>query len=293
MHEDGSLALDGAERIVDHLHRWEVAGLYVAGSTGEGVSLDGGERRAVAEAFVRAAAGRMPVVVQVGHNSLAEARQLAAEAQRIGASAISAVPPSYFKPDSIETLVSCMAEVAAGAPNTPFYYYHIPRFTDAAFGMVDFLRLAGGRIPTLVGMKYTVTTLHEMQACIELESGRFDVLFGVDEMLLAGLLTGARGAVGTTYNFAAPLYHRVIRAFSEGDLPEARLWQSRAAEMINVLLRHGGLAGMKAVMELIGLDCGPTRLPVPRLSEQGRNRLRDELASLGFFQWIGPTTAAE
>ena len=214
MHSDGSLNLQMATPVVDRLLQEGIGGFYVVGSTGEGVSLTGEERRAAAEAFVKAAAGRAPVIVQVGHNSVVEARQLASHAQSIGATAISAVPPSYFKIDSVETLVATMAEVAGGAAQTPFYYYHVPHLTGAALNMLDFLRLAGERIPTFAGIKFTSPTLYELQACLTFAGGAYDILHGVDEMLLAGLAMGARGAVGSTYNFAAPLYQRILKAFA-------------------------------------------------------------------------------
>jgi len=231
------------------------------------------------------------VIVQVGHNSLAEARELAAHAQSIGAAAISAVPPSYFKLGDVKTLAACMAEVADGALATPFYYYHVPHITGVAFSMVEFLRIAADRIPTLSGIKYTGTSVHEMQACLEYSDGRFDVLHGVDEMLLAGLAVGARGAVGSTYNYAAPLYKRLWAAFASGDIEEARLWQSRSVAMIRTILPHGGLAGQKAVMQLIGLDCGPARLPVPQLDQSEIEQLRRELETIGYFEWIGKARA--
>lgn len=293
MHADGTLNLDAVTPLVDHLFREGIAGLYVVGSTGEGVSLSGHERRATAEAFVWASAGRLPVVVQVGHNSLAEARQLATHAQQIGATAISATPPHYFKIDSAETLVACMSEVARGAPAMPFYYYHVPHLTGVGINMLDFLRIAGQRLPTLAGIKYTAPTVYEMQACMEFADRRFDILHGVDEMLLAGLTIGLGGAVGSTYNFAAPVYRRVIQAFSDGDLDEARLWQARSFDMVRVIVRHCGLAGQKAVMKLIGLDCGPTRLPIPGLTENEQSELRDELTAIGFFDWIRPTESPD
>jgi N-acetylneuraminate lyase len=286
MHADGTLNLDAVPTMLDFLLRQDIGGLYVVGSTGEGISLTGQERRETAEAFVRAANGRVPVVVQVGHNSLSEARQLAAHAQQIGAMAISAVPPSYFKIDSVETLVACMAEIARGAPATPFYYYHVPHLTSAALSMLDFLRIAEERIPTLAGIKYTAPTIHELQACLGLAEGRFDILHGVDEMLLAGLAVGVRGAVGSTYNYAAPIYQHIIKAFSGGDIENARLWQARSIDMIRVILRYRGLAGQKAVMKLIGFDCGPTRLPIPGLTEPETSSLHDELAHIGYFGWI-------
>ena len=96
MNSDGSLALSRVAPMVDRLISDGVSGLYVCGSTGEGPSLSTQERFEVAASFVSASRGRVPVVVQVGHNSLAEAATLAAHAERIGAQAISATPPSYF-----------------------------------------------------------------------------------------------------------------------------------------------------------------------------------------------------
>ena len=286
MHEDGTLNLNCVGPMVDHLRRQGVSALYVVGSTGEGVSLSTRERQQTVEAFIEAVAGRMPVVVHVGHNSLAEAREAAAHAERVGATAISAVPPSYFKLESLDVLVASMAEITAAAPTLPFYYYHIPQMNGVGVDMVEFLRLAGERIPTLAGLKYTSPLLCEMLACIELQGRRFDVLHGRDEMLLAGLAMGAAGAVGSTYNFAAPLYHRVMAAFSRGDLTEARCWQARAIQMIRVVLKYHGFSGQKAVMRMIGLDCGPTRLPLTPLRPAEVDDLRRDLEAIGFFEWI-------
>ena len=94
LHADGSLDLDRIGPMVEQLLDDGVEGIYAVGSTGEGVSLTTAERREVAAAYVSAVGGRCPVVIQVGHNSLAEARGLAAHARRIGATAISATPPT-------------------------------------------------------------------------------------------------------------------------------------------------------------------------------------------------------
>lgn len=285
---DGGLHLVRVQPVIDAVIAQGAAGLYVCGSTGEGPLLTTEERLLVAEASVKAAAGRVPVVVQVGHNSIVEARRIAAHAQRIGADAISATPPGYFKPDSMETFIACMAEVAGGAPKLPFYYYHIPVLSGVRFDMIEFLRLGGSRIPTLRGIKFSDSTLHEMLACIEFESGRYDILFGIDEMLLAGLAFGARGAVGSTYNFAAPLYRRIIAAFERGDVAEARRWQSLSAAMVRIIIGNGGRGGLKAAMALVGADCGTSRLPTVTCTPAQRVKMKQELAELGFFDWTRP-----
>jgi len=94
MCKDGSLNLGQVPPIVEHLTGTEVSGIFVCGTTGEGPSLSSEERRATAAAYVKAAAAKLPVMVQVGHNSLAESHGLASHAQAIGADAISAMPPA-------------------------------------------------------------------------------------------------------------------------------------------------------------------------------------------------------
>ncbi len=281
----GRLHLEVVGPATDRLVSEGVSGLYICGSTGEGPLLTREERKATAEAYIQAAAGRIPTVVQVGHHSIAEARLLAEHAQEHGADAISAIPPTYFKPDSIETLVASLAEIAAAAPELPFFYYHIPHLTGVALDLVRFLELGSERIPTLVGAKYSTTTVYELQLALKLDGGRFNLLFGADEMLLSALVIGVHGAVGSTYNFAAPLYQRVIRALEQGDLAEARRCQALAARMVRVLLNHRGNPAIKTMMKLTGLDCGATRLPQKPLSGAEEASLRAALEEIGFFEW--------
>jgi len=293
MNPDGSLNLSLIPSIAEHLIASGITGIYVAGSTGEGVSLTTDERRAVAEAYIAAAAGRLTVFVQVGQDSVEQARQLAAHAQSFGASAVSAVTPTYFKPTTLEALVESMARIASGAPELPFYYYHIPTVACVTFDMVEFLARAGERIPNLAGIKYTASTLHEYQACVEYDGGRYDILFGLDEMLLGALAVGATAAIGSTYNFSAPVFHRVMAAFDAGDIETARRWQSRSIDIIRAFVPYGGREAQKAMMGMIGFDCGPCRPPLTTLPSDRAAALRMDLEAVDFFQLAHEVSAAE
>ncbi|WP_436717471.1 dihydrodipicolinate synthase family protein [Roseiconus lacunae] len=280
----GDVITDPIPPLVDALIDQGVRGLYVCGSTGEGISLSTEERQLVAEAYVKAAAGRVPVLVQVGHNSVSEARKLVRHAADIGADAVSATCPSYFKVSDPVTLADCMREIASAA-EIPFYYYHIPSLTGSTIDMVEFLSIAAERIPTLVGLKYTDTKLHEFQACLEVADGRFDVVWGCDEMLLGALATGARAAIGSTYNIAAPLYRRVIAAAEQGDWKHARMLQSHSVAMVRVMCRYPFHGALKAIMQFQGHSLGGCRLPLCGLSADATERLRADLEAIGFFDW--------
>lgn len=284
---DGSLNLNGVEAVAAHLAAHRVEAVFINGTTGESSSLTVAERLDLAERWAGVARGTgVRVVVHVGANCLEDARVLATQADRLGVGAIAAVAPSYFKPRDADALVATMAAIASAAPSLPFYYYEIPGMTGVGIAPSEFLERASSRIPNLVGMKYSSGDLLEYQLCRSLDDGRFDLPFGSDETLLAALALGATGAVGSTYNFAAPLYHRLIAAFDRGDLASARREQMRSAQMVRRLARHGWIAATKATMELLGVPVGPPRLPNPPLDAAGLARLRADLDELGFFDTI-------
>ncbi len=286
MHADGSLNLAMVERQAESLARNGVIGAFVCGTTGEGSSLSLEERFQVAERWMAVAGGDLKIIVSAAHNALPDGRSLAAHAQKIGACAIAANSPNFFKPAGVKELAAFCAEVASAAPALPFYYYHIPSMTGVAFDMVDFLEEASGRIPTLAGVKFTYENLMDYARCLRLQDGRFDMLFGRDEILLSSLVVGARGAIGSTYNYAAPIYQRVLSAFAAGDLDAARRAQERAVELVAVMVKHGGLPAGKAIMKYIGLDCGPVRLPQRNLSEEQCAALFADLERIGAGEYL-------
>lgn len=284
---DGSLRLAAVEYQAAHLLNHQVAWAFVGGTTGECHSLSLEERRALTRRWLEVTRGTaLRVVVHVGANCLADARRLAAEAATLGAGAIAALSPSYFKPPGVDVLVECCAEIACAAPEVPFYYYDIPALTGVKVSVTDFLAQGRGRIPTLAGVKFTNPDLLEYQRCLRVEDGVFDIPYGTDEWLLAALALGARGAVGSTYNFAAPIFRRLLAAFEKGDLETARREQFRAGRLIHLLGRHGYLGAAKAVMGMLGVDVGPARLPIPNPPAGDLARLRRELEELGFFDWL-------
>ncbi|MEZ4633009.1 MAG: dihydrodipicolinate synthase family protein [Deinococcales bacterium] len=285
MHSDGSLWLEQIPPLTEALIREGSHGFYICGSTGEGPCLSREERMDIAQAYISAAQGRIPMIVQVGHQSIAEAQKLAEHARDKKADAISAIPPNYFKPSSLDNLIDSLAEIAKVAPELPFYYYHIPAVTGVAVEVLELLEKAAERIPNFVGAKFSHSAIYEVQACLNAQSSRFNMLFGSDEMLLSALVVGVHGAVGSTYNFAGPLYQKIIKAVVQNDFGTAKHFQAKAVEMVRVLVKHGGNPAIKAMMSLIGLDCGGTRLPQAALNPSQIAALKHDMNAIGFFEW--------
>ena len=285
--EQGGLDLTALESQAEHLNRAGVKSVFIGGSTGECHSLTVVERLELAKRWSEVIRGsELQLIVHVGANCIHDARELAKQAQVLGAKAIAALSPSYFKPKSIDTLIDCCRCIASCATEIPFYFYDIPVLTGVQFSMPEFLERASDKVPSLNGIKFTNPDLMAYQKCLHASSGSFDIPWGVDEYLLAALSLGAKGAVGSSYNFAAPIYNRLITAFSVGDLLRAREEQYRSVQLIELLAGYGYMAAAKAVMGFLGVNVGPPRLPNASITEQQKARLRESLDRLGFFKWI-------
>ncbi len=116
-----------------------------------------------------------------GATSAKQSKDLAGHAQKAGAYAVGTMGPVFLKPTRVEELVGFCAEVASGAPDLPFYYYHIPSVSGIELSMIEFIRKAALHIPNFSGIKFTHNNFMEMQQCLHLDNGKWDILHGFDE----------------------------------------------------------------------------------------------------------------
>jgi N-acetylneuraminate lyase len=259
-----------------------VSGFYLTGSTGEGLLLSEAERGLVVETVVDQVKGRVPVVVHVGALTTASACTLAAQAEEAGADAISSIPPIYFSVGA-EGVKQFYARIAS-ASSLPFYVYNIPGATGIDVG-VDMMRDLITAVPTLRGMKYTSYNFFEMRKIIEMEGGRFNIVSGPDELMIAAQAMGADGAIGSTYNPLPHLFVQAYEAFGANDVATARELQAKANRVISVFLQFPSLSALKEMMRLIGFDCGSARQPNLPLTDEQKGQMREMLEEIGFFDF--------
>jgi N-acetylneuraminate lyase len=285
-HADGSLAPEVVPRQASFLAANGIRTVFITGSTGECHSLTCAERLSLYDVWASAApAHGIAVIAHVGGNSIEDARTLARRARDLELSAVSALAPSYYKPGTLTDLIDWCATIAAEAPELPFYYYDIPALTGVSLPMERFLLEAPARIPNLAGIKFTNPDLVSYRRSLDAAGGRFDLPWGVDEALLGGLATGARGGVGSTYNWAPKLYVDLMSAFTRGDLAEARRLQSISIAMIDAIAGTGFMGTAKALMGRLGVPVGAARAPLGNPTDAQVDALMARLAELGFEQW--------
>ena len=284
--EDFSLNLNIIPQLAEWYRQQGIETVFICGTTGEFSSLTTDERERLAETWIQYQ-NEFDIWVHIGHNSQADAIRLASHAQFIGAKAISALAPNYFKPSHVEQLIQFLLPIANAAPELPFYYYDIPSMTGVHFSLEDVLINAREYIPNFAGIKYSSPDLYELQKAMNIASslnGEADklpvsFLYGVDEMLLSAFALGIKGAIGSTYNFATPLYRDLLTAFEQNDLTTARALQQKSVAIVKLFHQFGGIATGKAFMSVLNVDCGPVRAPLRNLNEEEVQYLRQVIAS--------------
>lgn len=286
MHTDGSLNLSLIPQYAEMLIHNSVKGAFIAGSTGEGVSMCYEEKIQLIKAWGEIRDKRLLKIAMVGGNSVQEMKQLAQLAEQHKFDAIAILAPHYFILNKAEILAQICIEVGKVAPKVGLYFYHIPVLTGVNVSMIEFLEHIDGKLPNFLGIKYTHSDMMEYNRCLNFGGGKYDMLWGWDEVLLGGMAMGARGGVGSTFNYAAPLYQQLIQAFYEGDLLKARKLQEKSIDIVRLLGKYGGIATGKAYMRAIGLNCGKFRLPVQNMSEAQYEAFLEDLQTIDFFQYM-------
>ncbi|GAB4036246.1 dihydrodipicolinate synthase family protein [Spirosoma gilvum] len=283
MHPNGELNLDLIPQYARLLVQNGVKGAFVGGSTGEGVSLSYPEKRALIQAWGAVDEPELQKIMLVGGTSQAESILLAKEAARHQFDAIAVLAPFYFKPANVEMLTQFCIGIGEAVPDIGLYFYHIPALTGVNLPMVDFLACIDGRLPNFRGIKFTHNDLMDYRRCLLFEEGRYDILWGWDEIFLGAMAMGARGAVGSTFNYAAPVYHELMAAFDAGDLVRAQHMQDQSIAIVRLLGKYGGIATGKAYMRAIGLDCGQFRLPVSNMTDEQYQAFLTDLQAIDFY----------
>lgn len=280
---EGEVNLSQIGPYIDYLEKKQgVKSLFVNGTTGESLSLSVAERKMLAKEWCEKGKDKMEVIVHVGCMSLKDSQELAKHAAEIKADAIAVMAPFFLKPKTAEPLKLYLQEVHLAAPNLPFYYYHIPSLTGIEVPARDVIEGIKELIPTFSGVKFTGTNLMDFGQCVSHSLPQWSCLFGVDEVLLAGLAMGADGAVGSTYNYLGCHINKLIAAFEKHDLDQARKIQFKMQE----LLRFAALGGFdlgvnkKLMTDLSHLPLGPPRLPVMSCPSRRAQDIKDKYFEL-------------
>ena len=277
--EDGTVKVYVLTGITGYLLEKNVDGFYIGGTTGEGIWLPFEQRKRIAETVLKAVDGRVPVIVHVGTQVVADAVALARHAADHGAAGFSSVLPPLF--DHPGSLLAYYKAVAAGAPELPFLSYLLNPNIDAVALMRQLTE-----IPNLAGTKYTGPNMFELRQIIELGAGNWTVFSGMDEQTVYSDMLGVSGNIGSTLNFMPGVYKQIGRHVQAGELAEAFALQLRANRVTGIMIRAGFPGVLKYIMRRFGFEAGIPVLPAAPLSAEGQARLDSALAETDFDELV-------
>jgi N-acetylneuraminate lyase len=267
MEDNGSIDHESLARLVKHSQKLGVTGFYVGGSTAEGFILTHEERKMVLETVVEAAGGGSTIIAHVGSISTQEAMELARHAKQLNVDAMSAVVPFYYKTTPLE-LKEHYASIMSAA-DLPMIVYHFPGATGVNLSMDFYEEIS--RNPQCIGVKFTSLNLFEMQQIRARCGDDFLIYNGHDEIYAAGALTGADGAIGSTFNMMAPLFVSMFKLAEAGDWAAVRSAQGQANEVIVHMLNYDVIPYEKYITYLQGISkTYKARQPLKQLSDKER-----------------------
>lgn len=270
--QDGSISAEGVKALTRHLIAKGVKGVYVGGSSGECIYQHPDERKAVLEAVMSEARGKITVIAHVACNNTADSVELAAHAEACGVDAIAAIPPIYFHLPEY-AIAGYWNAMSAAAPHTEFVIYNIPQLAGTALTM-SLLRTMLQN-PNVVAVKNSSMPTQDIQmfkdAGIAARGQNGFVVFnGPDEQFVSGLAMGADGGIGGTYAVMPELFLKMDELLAKGDIDTARHVQYLADRIIYKMCEaHGNLyAVQKEILRrMYGLELGGVRAPLPNLAE--------------------------
>lgn len=269
----------GVRRVVDFVISKGVHAVMVAGTTGEGPLLSLEERKQVLETVVAQTSGRVPVIAHTGCIDTGSTVELSKHAQQVGANVVSAIVP-YFFTFSDEQLYRHFLTVAEAVPDTPMLLYAFPgnAKNDISPALLGRLLKAA---PNIVGIKSSNDDMGRFQDYVQVGGENFTACFGVDELMLGGLVFGAKAQIsGNSNSFPEP-FVQLYEAFKAGDLPRAQQLQKTVNTVIN--LHQGGrtTAFFKATLGLRGVEAGRVRPPMCELTAAELAQVKEAVAQLG------------
>jgi len=256
-------------RLVDHQLSKGIDGFYVCGSTAEVFMLDEKERKRIVETVIEQNNGRGVIVVHVGSIGTRLTIDYARHAKQAGADAVSAVTPFYYQFSSQE-IIRYYADLAE-ASDLPTIVYNFPSLTGYSLTIDEVDRLA--EFKNIIGIKYTSLDLFKLER-FKQKHPELIIYNGHDEVLAYGLMAGADGGIGSTYNIMPEIYRAILDSFRKGDFKAMQELQHKANNVISVAAKYGATQVVKAILDLQGFECGNCRGPFMPLTDAAKEEIR-------------------
>lgn len=248
-------------------------GLYICGSTGEGINMNVDERKLVAEIVKDEARDKIKIICHIGgSNNTKNAVELAKHAKKLKLDGLSSVPPFYYG-YSFNDIFKYYNDVAS-CTDLPFIIYYIPGTTGVTISNDKMMELA--KIKNIIGLKFTGYDFYSMQELLMMTKGRWIAFSGPDEMSLPALTMGVVGSIGSTQNNLPEIFLGIYNSFKSGNIQKAMQLQRRITPAITFTRRFGSLVSRKVCLKFRGVDAGFCKRPLlQKMTKENERKLKE------------------
>ena len=273
--EGNKVNVEVLEQLINFHKSQNTEGFYIGGATGEGLLIEKEQRKILAEKACQFAGPDVTKIVHIAAMNFEESIELAKHAESVGADAISAIPPIYFKytDDEVYEYYKAIAE----SVNIPLIIYYTTA-ANMTISLNQFIKLF--EIKNIEGVKWTNSNYYQLillrQACPAIT-----IFNGPDEMLICGLSSGTDGGIGSTYNFMLPIYQGIYKNFKEGNMPAALELQKKADKIIEAVLKYSVIPVTKLILEEYGIPVGNPCAPMQPYTPEQRKQIIADLKEAG------------
>ncbi|SEK61577.1 4-hydroxy-tetrahydrodipicolinate synthase [Parapedobacter koreensis] len=277
-HSDGTIDYPGLEKLIEHQISGGMDYLVSLGTTGEAATLTADERKAVWKFTATKAAGRIPLVAGIGGNNTAEVARQLETFDHEGYTAILSVSPYYNKPTQ-EGIYQHYKAIVAASP-LPLILYNVPGRTGSQISPETTVRLANefGRI---VGTKEASGSFDQFSKIMRDKPDGFLLISGDDPVTLPMIALGAAGIISVIGNAFPAAVARLAKLCLENQYAEARKIHNQLIRITELCFAEGNPAGVKAILEELGICGAAVRLPLVGASDRLKEAIRAELAKTG------------
>ena len=277
--ENMNVKKKSVEELIDFNLRKGIKGFYVGGNTGECTVLPNKTRKQMLEA-VKNCAKDAQIIAHVGSGHLEDVVDLIKHANEVGVDAIASLPPSltaYYRPEEIVDYYKHIASLT----DKPVLAYVTPVLNcDVVWYANEIMK-----IKNVIGIKMSIADYYRFERLKCVNDGNINILNGPDESMLSGLVMGADGAIGTTYNFMPETACNVYNNFKQDNIETALENQKKLNDCIDILF-HSNIGKWKSMLNIIGIDAGHMIAPGRAAEESVLEEVKSALKAAGCLETL-------
>lgn len=276
--EDGSINYDKLDELIDYHCNNGTDSIIICGTTGESATMTEEEHMECVKFTIERTRNRIPVIAGTGSNCTKTAVEMSKDASDHGADGLLVVTPYYNKATQAGLIAHYKA--VAEVSKVPIIMYSVASRTGCNIEPSTVAALVKD-VDNIVGIKEASGNISQIAKIMSMTDGKIDLYSGNDDQIVPLLSLGGKGVISVLSNVAPKETHDICAKYLEGDVKGSCELQLKAIPLVSELFSEVNPIPVKRAMKLMGMDCGPVRMPLTELTEEHEKSLAKAMKDFG------------